>query len=231
MAFRNNNYPLTNIPFCPDPQNYVLVTTREGSYWRKKRAKNVPLNSGLSRNAEASKVVFPAASALLNKLIPCTRHMVMGRITLRLAQKLAPVFKETGALDFRNLPEFEFQPNYPFHHLVKCAPTIDEDETGVTVSIPVGPGRMVRLSKALTHYYFELILLSGNPTQPQSLRVEMETSAVFSYENKELKDVVLSMIKPARKLPWMLLLKVNTMQGNKVVEQGRYCRMKVVAVG
>ncbi|MBL7729663.1 MAG: hypothetical protein JNM88_00680 [Chitinophagaceae bacterium] len=105
-----------SIPPCPDPGNYVLVRTKEGTFWRRKRGtvKNAPVNVVLRKNNKGYKVLMPAVSRMLTLLKPYTAELSMGRITARWTGKLLKPFNETGKICLPVLIGNDLQPEYPF---------------------------------------------------------------------------------------------------------------------
>jgi hypothetical protein len=88
-----------DIPHCPDPDNYVLVKTRESVVWRKKRAKG-KVNDALAANVDLAKVSGPAARIIICKLRPYMKGIDAGRITLRFSNALRKGLKEKNNLVF-----------------------------------------------------------------------------------------------------------------------------------
>ena len=228
-----NTFPLTNIPFCPDPENHVLVNTREGSYWRLKPAHN-PLNEAMARNAHLTKIVSRAASTVLNKLSPFTSTLSMGRVNLRMGHGLRRSMKERNRLDYLGLKDFEFQPDYPIARLFKGWPEVKLSSNSLEATIALSPGIVKQHNRLVTSFFFELILLHGDPADETSLRTECDTSEHFVF--KETIDVyrkkcTLSLILPENARPWMALIKVNCLEGNQMARSARHYGLKVLATG
>jgi hypothetical protein len=79
-----------NIPPCPDAERYVLVQTREGKYWRRKRGsvKKAVLNETLQRNVEMMRQSAPAARMIMTRLLAFTGRLETGRLNARISARL-----------------------------------------------------------------------------------------------------------------------------------------------
>src|SRR5207244_606430 len=105
----------------PDPEKYILVNTKERSFWRRKRGTVTPaaLNAAFAKNASNSKVASPAAKRIVQKLRPMLQGLDTGRLTARLAGRLIKAINEKGQPDFSFLRNFEIQPKPPLDSLLK----------------------------------------------------------------------------------------------------------------
>ena len=220
------NFPGTRIPFCPDPENHVLVKGKHRPYWRKKREVE-PYNRALAENAELSKIVSRVASTVLQKLAPYTLSLSMGNVHLRLAHGFRRAVKERGGLDYQSLVDFDFQPD---RLMSRSGPSIDTVQTRDTldVLVKVLPGRVKYGSNRITHFFYELILLYGDPADSSSLRIETAASVLYPYKDTPSEKCVLSMVLPEGK-PWMALVKLHCVEATRW-DNGFYA-MKVVAAG
>ncbi len=73
-----------NIPPCPLPGAYILIETKEGVFWRKKRGLGKPavLNDVLQANVDKMKISSPAAKRILTALRPFTLSYIAGVLML-----------------------------------------------------------------------------------------------------------------------------------------------------
>ncbi|MCU7547529.1 hypothetical protein OCK74_00310 [Chitinophagaceae bacterium LB-8] len=230
MAKKRSNRVSTPPP--PDGSQYILVKTKEGSFWRRKRGsvKPAPVNDVLARNAEASKVTGPAAKRIVDKLRPYLRGLRTGRLTVRVIGALRKALNRKGIIDFTFLDGMELQPEHPFNKLVLDPYKVEQADRSLHISIPIGKGRVKQLNGIVTDYYFEAIVVQGDATKDSGLRVDSVESKVYSIEADQ-KLCELSVDLPAQKGPWMLLLKISSLEGNEMAVHPRHYAMKVVKTG
>ena len=83
---------------CPDPDKFILVTTREGKHWRRKRGtvKKAKTNKVLSRNAMLTAPTNEAASRFLRLLHPYVFSLDKGRLHAKLAGRLKKMHQCAG---------------------------------------------------------------------------------------------------------------------------------------
>lgn len=99
----------------------------------------------------------------------------------------------------------------------------------VCVDIDMSFEPMKRHYKIATHYYFELILLYGNPTKENMLRVETEQSLLHSFTESYEADCSMSLQMPMQQ-PWMLGLKACCIEDDRPANHYKYYGMKGVGV-
>jgi len=225
--------PGRRFPPCPFPEGGIPVSSKEGNYWKRKRGTVKPavLNASFSRNAEAAKIVSPAAKRLVSKLYPYLQGLFPGRLIARLSGKFFQSFNKTGSIHFDLLDLFDFQPDWPFEDLCKANYTLTIADGTARLQIPIGRATMVALNNLVSGYYFELILLYGDVTKERSLRVESVESPLYDYNFKGNTKCQLELILPGGGKPWMLLLKVNSQEGNQMAAHGKHYGLKVIRVG
>jgi hypothetical protein len=139
--------------------------------------------------------------------------------------------KEKGILDFSSLHGFDVQPKRPFGSLMTANYDVWVKEQEVIINIHVKQDVVQKRNKLITHFYFDAIILYGDMTKENGLRIDADTSPFYPYENTPAVDCKLSVSLPARKLPWMVLLKVTCQELNRQSVHPRHFGMKVVAVG
>jgi hypothetical protein len=220
------------IPPCPDPARYVLVKTREGNFWRLKRGlgeKGAELNSSYAKSADAMSVTAPAAKQLVNKLRPYLDRMVTGRITVNFSALLRKAFNRNGTLGYENFMGYDFQREYPMDKLLTGGFEVKNQKDEVEILIPIEEYTVKQHGQLVTHYFFELIMLSGDCSVEHSVRIESESSDVFTINSK--KDGGCRLSLPIVRKPWFAVLKVSCIEGNEMAMSPRNYGMKVVAVG
>jgi len=220
-------------PIVPFSEEYIWVKTRESSFWRRKRGTVRPatLNKSFQENVSHAKVAGPAAVRLLGKLHPYMLKMAPGRITLRICNLFIKTLNQKGKMDFSLFRGLDLQEKYPIDKLLPAHKLIEEDDE-VTVTIPIDQHTLRSVSPLVTHYYFELILLHGDPAKEKSLRTESTISALYPFIKNPKKSLcTLTMTLPSKKNPWMVLLKLNCHEGSELAAHPRHYPMRVVAVG
>ena len=220
-------------PPCPDPALYVLVKTKEGAFWRRKRGtlKKAEVNHSLRRNNEAYKIVMPAAARLLRKLEPFTRSLRMGRITVKMAGRLLKPYKEKESVDITVLDGFDLQPEFPLEGLLLADYTIEEKGKTIMVSIDLDRGRVKPQNKLVTDYYFELVLLCGDASIEKGLKLHSAESGLYSFLAAQNGICELQVAAAPANMPWLLLLKVNCLEGREMAMHSKNYGLRVIRVG
>jgi hypothetical protein len=220
------------IPPHPNAENYILVTTKEGTFWRRKRGsvKPAPVNAVLARNAEASKITGPAAKRVVDKLRPFLRGLQTGRLTVRIIGALRKALNQNGRIDFTFLEGMELQPEHHLDRLLVSPYKVEQTDHSVQITIPIEKGGVKKHNNIVSDYYFDAIVVQGDATKDNGLRLESAESQVYHF-GEEGKLCTLSIDFPAQKEPWMLLLKVSCIEGNELAVHPKHYGMKVVKVG
>jgi hypothetical protein len=94
----------------------VLVKTREGLFWRKKRSKGKS-NEDFAANVDLAKISGPAAKNVVLRLRPYLQGIDTGRITLRVSNAFRKALK--GQMRFWALEGTEMQRHHPLHRRVR----------------------------------------------------------------------------------------------------------------
>ena len=223
----------TAAPPPADGHGYVLVHTKEGPYWRKKRGsvKKAELNEAFQKNAEATALASPAAKRIRGKLKEFFKGLDTGRFIANISAKLKKTYITTGAWNFSLLEGYDLQPDHPLTELFRGNYYIIEKKGEVTIHIPIGKETVKRHNSLVTDYYFDLIILYGDPSKKNDLRIESETSKLYPTHRELKTECNLSLSLPAKKTPWMILLKLSCLEGNAPASHPRHYGMKVVQVG
>jgi len=221
-----------HIPPCPDPESYILIETKEGAFWRKKRGlgeKGAPLNEGFKQSSEGMAVTAPAAKRIVGRLRPFIEGLSVGRITVRISALLRKQYNKNGNVDYTFMQGFDLQPDYPMKRLLKAPLHITTDKEVIDLRIPVAPYWIEPQGKLVTHYYFELVVISGDCTRDGALRTETETSAVYSIVGAEQEDC--RFVMPVGTRPWLAVLKLCCIEGQELAVSPKDYGMQVIAVG
>jgi len=85
-----------------DDGSYILVKTKEGPYWRRKRGtvKIARLNDVFGANAAATAIASPAAKKILDKLQPYLSGLNTGRFIANVSARLKQSLAGSGELNF-----------------------------------------------------------------------------------------------------------------------------------
>jgi hypothetical protein len=220
------------LPPCPDPANYILVRTKEGDYWRRKRGtiKPVTLNKAFARNSNAYKVIMPAIKRILAKLEPFTHCMYAGRLASTMAGALVKDF-DGEKIDYSFLKGFEYQPEYPLHKIVCCHYGTKIDGRTCLLTIDLHKGEVLPQNTLVTSYYFELIILWGDAVKERGLRIDSTDSPLFLFGQQFTEPYTMEISLPASPQPWMVLLKVACHEGNMLAKHPKHYAMKIIETG
>lgn len=216
----------------PDGTEVVWVETKEGSFWRRKRGsvKPAPVNDVLARNAEASKVTGPAAKRVVDKIRPFLTGLQTGRLTVRVIGALRKALNQKGGIDFTFLEGMELQQEHPLNHLLVSPYKVEQSDHSVLIAIPIEKGGVKAHNNIVSDYYFEAVVVQGDAKEEHGLRVDSVQSKVYAIgETKKQCELTLDL--PAKKGPWMLLLKISCMEGNEMAAHPKHYGMKVVKTG
>ncbi|HEX6914131.1 MAG TPA: hypothetical protein VF145_02750 [Chitinophagaceae bacterium] len=223
-------------PPCPDPDRYTWVNTEDGGYWRKKRGtgKKARLNDSLQRNANSTDAVNKAGKLILAMLKPYSKDLQLGRTFSYLSGMLRKGLNQSGRMDYSFLKDFDLQPGKKLGRLLTGGFMVRETPGFVEVDIPIGMGTLDNTGRLVTHFYFDLVLIEGDARYKKDMRIDSDTSDVYSLEPETSGQCKLR-VYPAR-TPWMVLLKLNSIESptayttEAAISPGNYA-MKVVAVG
>jgi hypothetical protein len=221
-----------DLPPCPDPDLYILVKTREGSFWRRKRGTVTParLNSAFAKNVSNTKLASPAARRIIRNLHPFLVDLHTGRLTARLTGLLVKTINQKGVFDFSLLKGFEFQ-QPALEKLLFTQVDVRPGKREITLSIPLYPGVVARRGNLVKDYYFEGILLYGDVSVDNDLQVESTISKLYSFEDESKHTCMLSLPLPEAGVPWMAILKAICQEEDRPSINPRHFGMRVMAVG
>lgn len=225
--------PSRKPPPCPgDPRDYILVTTREGLHWRRRRGtvKPAPLNAGFQASKEATKLVAPACKQIRTALEPYLRGLQPGRLNNRMGTALRHSLAENGRLELSCLKGVELQREHPLEAMLTAAYRIRVDKDTVRMEIPIEPHTVTPLNRLVTDYYFEAVLLYGEVGKEEALQTRSVESPLYPIGSNTKATCVLELPIP-RKQDWCLLLKLSCLEGRELAVHTKHYRMKVVEGG
>jgi hypothetical protein len=218
------------IPPCPDPDLYILSELEDRYIWKRKRGTIKPavLNASLSKNASLTSSTNKAAGRLFARLAPYFEGLAKGWAQASMAGMLKKAMNARGKMDFHFLEGFDFQKKHPLEQLLLQPVSIVIKDGEVALTLPVGRHVIKRNSRLVSGYYFEAILLSGDASKDRSIMIDSEESKLYNFNDTD--QCVLHLKLPARKVPWMVILKLSCMEGNELAVHPRHYGMKVVRV-
>jgi hypothetical protein len=224
-----NGFP---IPPCPDPDRYVLVRTREGNFWRRKRGtgkKEATLNEAFRNNSRGMAITAPAAKRIVDQLRPFLDSVYAGRITVRISGLLRKQLNRSGTVGYTYVKNFDLLRDRPVDELLGVPVRVNCENDVLEVHIPVNANTITRNDSLVKGYSFELILLSGDCTVENDLRIESKVSDVFGINDVGEYRCSLRMDSPGK--PWFTILKLCCLKGDEKKLCSENYGMKVVAVG
>lgn len=219
-----------HIPFCADPENHVLVQTRESTFWRKKRSKG-RLNEAFARNADLSKQSGPASRRVVQRLLPFLKGIDRGRLTLRISHAFRKSLKEYEKMNFSTLKGLEMQRDHPLHQLLLTDYKVVKDGSGCTITIAIEKDCVKKRNRIVSHFYFEGLLLYGDPAIENGLRVESTESKLYPFGEEPREVCRLCLSLPQDDMPWMVLLKVSCLEGHEMAVHPMHYGMKIIEAG
>ena len=159
------------------------------------------------------------------------RGLNTGRMIAHFTALLKKALHKNGKLDFSFFADYDFQADHPFDNLLRVPYRCQEKNGNIELQIKLIPEAVKQNSPLVSEYYFDLVLLYGDPSKDGGLRVETDTSPNYSYALSKEKTCKLSVTLPGRDQPWMVMLKVSAMEGNELAHHPRHYGMKVVKIG
>ena len=220
------------MPPCPDPDLYIAVKTKNGFIWRRRRGtvKPAKVNDVLAAFANNAKVSMPAAKRLLLKLRPFSAGFDMRGSVQRFASRFSKSIMVEGSMSWSFFAGLDINYTYPLRRRLHADYRVVIEKNTVSISIPVKDSMINKeRNRDITAFFFELIMVSGDPADERSLRTESDTSAYYPVCNNKPATCRLCLQLPENK-PYMVMLKWACIEG-KLTAGPRYMGMKVVEVG
>jgi hypothetical protein len=220
-------------PPCPgNPEDYTLVESKEGMYWRKKRGTMKPaeINTALQVNVNATGIVSPAAKRVREALRPYMEGIRTGRLNIRIGKVFRRALKERKPLGVGLLKGIELQGDYPLNDLVTSNYKVYIERGSVRIEIPITKTSMEPLNPLVTGYYFEAVLLYGDVNVERGLRTESVESPLYSYRERS-EGVCMMELDLPKEGEWCLVLKVSSLEDKELAKHTKHYRGKVVEAG
>jgi hypothetical protein len=227
-----NGRPLP--PF--DPNEKEVVRTSGGWYYlrtKKPKGENAILNPTFRKNKNSLQTCSPAAVSIRRKLDPWLQHLTYGHTHRIILGALMKSYKANGGkkVDYDAFLHLDLFEKYTLERLVGVPYKLNLKKNSVEIIIPIKENTVRRQNKVVNNYFFELILISGDPLKERSLRVEDVGSELYPYDKAAKEPCVLEMVLPTKKAPWMCILRVNSTEYKLRAAHMKNYAMYVVAVG
>jgi hypothetical protein len=218
-----------NVPPCPgNPEDYVLVKSKEGPYWRRKRGrvKAAQLNGTFEANVRSMKLISPAAKRVSDALRPFLTGITTGRLNVRIGGALRRSLKEKGRFLLGYLKDMELQAEHPLDGLLMTGYRISQNGSSIRLELPLERGSVKPQNRLVSHFYFEAVLLYGDVNGSMPLKTVSVESALYSIRPEAGTVCVLEL--PMVEEDWCLVLKISALEGNELAAHTKHYRMKVV---
>ena len=215
----------------PDPKRFEDVHTKGGWYRREKRKKGTKVNPVLKKNVHTMTESLAAADRLIAKLDPWVRDLELVTVRMNIAANFTKRYNITGKADFMLMKGLDLQPYRKLDELLRAPYRVDIVKDEVIIKIDVGERSLELTHSIATEFYFDAVILWGNPMEEKGLRVDGVESKLYSIKSKKAEKCVLRLDLPGKKMPWMVLLKVSCLEGNELAINTRHYGMKIVEVG
>ncbi len=229
---KGKRYTKRELPPNPDPERYITVCCSDGKYYhRLMRGQRKParLNSAFLFNQQITTMLSPAARAISQALKPYTYKLETPRFHNNLLNALRKFYKEQNQLGYSYCTNIEIQNAFPLDRML-CSPIkVVQQNNIIDTSFSVNKLNCPQLGPLLTEYWFQAILLAGNPLTPSGISVTDQQSELFSYLQPPNLQMQFHFELPAS--PWMLLLKMSCYEGIQVATHPGYHPIKIIAAG
>ncbi|GEM_PF-1081134 len=230
---KSKQYTKRQLPPCPDPQQYVLVKTKDSRYfWRLKRGTLTPatLNAAFAENLQLTCLLSPACKKITSILQPFTIRMETKNLHNFLLTGLKKHYKQYRQPGFQYLKGLDLQPQWPLHNLLKQTIYTGLQDDFVSTRFLINQFSVTKFNNLLTEYYFEAVLLCGDILMHQELELWSQQSELFSFSEPPNKECSFSFAIPKQQ-PWMLLLKVACFEGHQQAAHPKHYAMKILETG
>ncbi len=215
-----------NKPVNPDPEKYSVYWTKDGWVIRRKRSGS-GINASFKANADDT--CATEAKEIMRVLSPFTEN-IGGRKLVYLSGCLRRAKKRAGTITYEECLEHEINFKHPLKNIYGGEYQIRAEKGVVYIDLPVNSNTVRRNNRAVTGYYFEFILISGDAGIPDSMRSESDRSDVFSLKTTGESMCTLSLILPEG-MPYMTVLKFACMEGRFEANHEKQYGLKVVGIG
>jgi len=215
----------------PDPGRWEDVRTKAGWYRRRKRKKGSKINTVLQKNADRMGSTLQAVKRILDKLHPWVHNLELGTLRMKMSAKLRQRMAKEGKTDFMLMKDLDIQPWRPLNALLRAPYSVQVSKDEVVIKLDLRGQNLDLKNSIATDFYFDAVIIWGNPMLEKGLKVDGVESKLYPIENVKEKQCVLRLDLPVKREPWMVMLKVSCLEGNEIGVSPRLYGMKVVEVG
>ena len=160
-----------------------------------------------------------------------------GRLLARINARLIKNINDKGKIDFTGLQGLEIQRKRPLSKFYTCQYLVSRQKNELCMTITADQDQInLKPEPYITGFFFELVIVYGDPSDIKKLRVDSEMSDVYPItahrDNKPVKKCRLSLQLPSKNLPWMMLLKFSLFEHGEAPAQNKnFHAMAVVRTG
>jgi hypothetical protein len=213
----------------PNPSKYEDVHTRDGWY-RREKPNRENINSLLRRNADNTKITAYLGQQFFNKLSPWTKRLDLGRTQVNVTTSWRSQLYNNKPITLEFFRGLDLQPHHPLYILLDTSPQCLLSSHTAEVTVPLYWGALNKLNMEVTTYFFELIIIWGDPAHPETLRTDSVESPLYSYDSKATEDCKMQISLPPEGNQWVLFFKVSSFEGNTPAHNPRHYGMTVLRV-
>jgi hypothetical protein len=188
------------------------------------------LNASFKGNTKTTAIVSPAAKRIRGRLQDFLTGLQTGRFIATISAKLRKVYNRTGEMNFSLFKDYEIQPYFHLSNILKGRYEGYIKNNEFLIRIDINKDCIKKQSGLIAGYFFDAIILYGDPSRNNSLRVESDTSPIYFFDSVPETTCHLSLSLPAKKA-WMVLLKASCMEGKQPALHPRHYGMRVLDAG
>lgn len=156
----------------PDPSRFEDVRTKAGWYRRRIRKKGSEINAVLQKNADRMGDTLKAAKRIIDRLEPWVRGLELATLRMKISAKLRQRMTAEGKTDFLFMKDMDIQPWRTLGALLRAPYNVRVSKDEVVIKIDLR-GQNLELKQSIaTDFYFEAVILWGNPMPPTPLKGE-----------------------------------------------------------
>lgn len=205
-----------------------------GDHVRAKRGthKKAEVNSALKSESKLLLKANVPAKILKDAISPYLGNLANGTLWPRLVSVMNRQLKTHGKFDFGYLNPFEFNTDYPFERFLGHKPqiTLKKKERLLHVSIVNGQHPVFKRARYVDGYRLTAIGIFPD-MKKKSAEIGMTESSVIALKGALPFPISLQLNVPARATRWVICLKIEGCEGDKVCNSHVTEGMRIVAAG
>ena len=122
----------------------------------------------------------------------------------------------------------ELQNDHKLQQVLRTFPWVKTNPYHVSVYINLFQDCVQMPSRHVSDFYFDAILIAMDPHKEERVITDIITSPLYPMKETPQTTCELQLDLPEKK-DWLLVLKLNTLEGNELSGHTKYYRMKVIA--